>query len=838
MFKKMRKKSAIFIAALLLANQASLMVLPAVGAENVTLSLGDAALRNGCPGSIPINIDTGGEAVLAADVALNINGNAAVDSMVLGSALPMQACNDTSAPDIMLCGARQPGTGAFTGKGVYGTINVTPAKTGTLSFSFDDETTNVINDSIEDVLGDMTGNDYKVTERFDVAVDGKGFCTPDTTAPTITVSPSNGQNNVPVDTPVKLTLSDDRVGVDLNTLEFTVNGVNVDTFSYSKTGGTYQPATPFDEGEKIEVEVKACDNSSNCRTYNGNFRTAPPLPPPGCGDKNVDEGEDCDDGRQTATCDRDCTFVTCGDGIINDVAGEQCDDFNKQSGDGCSSSCALEAPVEDKIYCDTYESGATYTCPLLETKPSAAEQNPATENLSLPKENFGESDFAKSATSSVEETALRPAAKTVSLPTGAEQAEEIDPCILKYGTEGANFDHDGDGLSDRTECYSGTDPNLDDTDGDSCLDGEEINRFYTDPLVADCSISDYVEEEVLIIDPKPNWILTSLEVSGSAPRRSLTVGVTAFPAIQKTFSKVLTQFEGLLTVLKRDVDSANSVAVQQKLSDTTNAVENLQTAIQNTQDFIKENPNSYTDLTSELERLTTFLDSGAAAIMDGLKQAESLYNTLEKNKTQPIFLGEVNNLQTVGVGNTTTAGFKLASEKELADGAYDLVATAGFSDGGTKSSAPVRVFLSSSFDVKAPLPQTLDGIPIGLQEITTENRRPVLSGKSIYGAMVFATWESLVLESSIIADSAEGVFDIQPPRDLEIGEEHKVTVYAITETEEGFVRSKNTTVDFVVEKTSDSSVYYYTIGTALFLLLAGGLNFAIGRAGRKKRMAV
>ena len=838
MIKKLFKTPALLIMILTLTGLAGLTTMTATGAGNATLTLGEATLRKGCPGSIPINLDTGGEGIWAADVALSVTGPATVNSMALGSLLPMQACNDASVPDIMLCGARQAGTGSYTGTGVYGTINITPENTGTLSISFDDETSNVINDSIQNVLGEATGADFDVAERFNVEVDGNGFCNPDTTAPTISVTPHNGQNNIPVDTSVILALSDDRVGVDIDTLTFSVNGIKVDTFSYTESGGTYKPPVPFGLGEKVEIDVRVCDLESNCRTYNGSFRTTPPPPPPNCGDQNVDEGEDCDDGQQSAICDRDCTFVVCGDGVINDVAGEQCDDLNTEDGDGCSSSCALETPVEDETYCPAYASGASYSCPVPEEQtpsPEAIEEEEA--EAPEVEEEFEEKDFEEAASSSVAEAELRPAAETVILPTTTEKQAEIDPCILKYGTEGASFDRDEDGLSDRTECYSLTDPDQADTDGDTCLDGEELNRFYTDPLVADCSISDYVEAEVLIIDPKPNWTLTHLEVSGSAPRRSLTVGVTAFPAIQKTFSKILTAYETLLEVLKRDVDSANTVAIQQKIGDTTDAITALQMAVKDAQTFIEENPEGYETIATDLERTMAFLDSGTAAVSTQLEQALELFKTLEGHKTKSIFLGEVNKLQTVGVGNTTTAGFSLDSKKQLEDGAYDLVATAGFADGGTKSSAPVRVYLNSKVKVGAPVPQTLDGMPIGVEKIITGNQRPVLSGKSVYGAMVFATWESLVLESSIIADSTEGIFDIQPPRNLEMGENHSVTVYAITETEGGFIRSENTTVDFIVEKTGESNFFYYALAIALFLLIIGGLNFAMSRQIRRKNRA-
>jgi alpha-tubulin suppressor-like RCC1 family protein len=51
------------------------------------------------------------------------------------------------------------------------------------------------------------------------------------------------------------------------------------------------------------------------------------MPPPNyeCGD-GIQQGDElCDHAGESATCDVDCTFVACGDGIVNGAAGEACD---------------------------------------------------------------------------------------------------------------------------------------------------------------------------------------------------------------------------------------------------------------------------------------------------------------------------------------------------------------------------------------------------------------------------------------------------------------------------------------------------------------------------------
>jgi hypothetical protein len=45
----------------------------------------------------------------------------------------------------------------------------------------------------------------------------------------------------------------------------------------------------------------------------------------GCGNGIVEASETCDERGPTATCDEDCTPVACGDGLVNEAAGEACE---------------------------------------------------------------------------------------------------------------------------------------------------------------------------------------------------------------------------------------------------------------------------------------------------------------------------------------------------------------------------------------------------------------------------------------------------------------------------------------------------------------------------------
>ena len=66
-----------------------------------------------------------------------------------------------------------------------------------------------------------------------------------------------------------------------------------------------------------------------------------------CGDDKLDSGEECEAGPNNAntpnaSCRMDCSLPRCGDAILDGDNGEQCDDGNRESGDGCDDACALE----------------------------------------------------------------------------------------------------------------------------------------------------------------------------------------------------------------------------------------------------------------------------------------------------------------------------------------------------------------------------------------------------------------------------------------------------------------------------------------------------------------
>ena len=88
--------------------------------------------------------------------------------------------------------------------------------------------------------------------------------------------------------------------------------------------------------------------TSGCPGGGGSNSSSPANPSVvSCGDGAVDAGEQCDDGNTASGdgCSQTCQIEVvngpiCGNGVVD--AGEQCDDGNAVSGDGCSQSCQTE----------------------------------------------------------------------------------------------------------------------------------------------------------------------------------------------------------------------------------------------------------------------------------------------------------------------------------------------------------------------------------------------------------------------------------------------------------------------------------------------------------------
>jgi fibro-slime domain-containing protein len=104
-------------------------------------------------------------------------------------------------------------------------------------------------------------------------------------------------------------------------------------------------------GDGIVNGGEACDDGVNDGRYGGCNPGCGGFGPY-CGDGMTAGGvEECDDGRNISTynqpgCGPGCkTVPRCGDGRVDGLWGETCDDGNSVSHDGCSATCQLELDI-------------------------------------------------------------------------------------------------------------------------------------------------------------------------------------------------------------------------------------------------------------------------------------------------------------------------------------------------------------------------------------------------------------------------------------------------------------------------------------------------------------
>ncbi len=98
--------------------------------------------------------------------------------------------------------------------------------------------------------------------------------------------------------------------------------------------------------ENVEIGT-ACDDDGGERCDGqGACQSCADGCPEVCGDGVVTGSEPCDRGGDAADCDADCTLVVCGDGHVNVAAGEECEDLNPDSGDGCTPTCSAEGSCD------------------------------------------------------------------------------------------------------------------------------------------------------------------------------------------------------------------------------------------------------------------------------------------------------------------------------------------------------------------------------------------------------------------------------------------------------------------------------------------------------------
>lgn len=93
-------------------------------------------------------------------------------------------------------------------------------------------------------------------------------------------------------------------------------------------------------GDGIVQAGEECDD----KNYFNNDDCTSECREASCGDGHKQPGEECDDGEENAedgACSLTCKKGFCGDGIVQEALGEECDDTNDKDYDDCTNACTL-----------------------------------------------------------------------------------------------------------------------------------------------------------------------------------------------------------------------------------------------------------------------------------------------------------------------------------------------------------------------------------------------------------------------------------------------------------------------------------------------------------------
>jgi len=133
----------------------------------------------------------------------------------------------------------------------------------------------------------------------------------------------------------------------------------VDSVSLVETVGSgeqiYSTTTVGPDGSAVPWHVRRCPDATGAYVIGqqdpvgGSDTPGAANDCPVCGNGLVEDGEDCDGdgagtGGETAACDTDCTFQSCGDGIVNTTALETCDGDGAGTG-GETATCDTDCTV-------------------------------------------------------------------------------------------------------------------------------------------------------------------------------------------------------------------------------------------------------------------------------------------------------------------------------------------------------------------------------------------------------------------------------------------------------------------------------------------------------------
>lgn len=373
---------------------------------------------------------------------------------------------------------------------------------------------------------------------------------------------------------------------------------------------------------------------------------------------------------------------------------------------------------------------------------------------------------------------------------GMPDAWEEENGFNPYDESDATQDPDHDGLSNRAEYEWSTNPHNPDTDGDGLLDGREV-QIGTDPLDPD---SKFTDENKNGVDDE--WeMLYFGELVDDIGRRDYD---------HDGLSDKL-EYDYKTNPLKPDTDGDGLTDAEEIFMYGTDPLDPNSNkkffAITNVKD------NSYIATGDPLIKGVAPADSIVEIVFENEKK-EEVVSILTQTDPSGIFVGRSSvKGSSKEIKKLKENDFKYLLEHqitntEIPDGKYYVYANL-FDNNAKKRSKTKAIFIEidASLNLASPNPELLSNATLTIEnffqgvEVIIHDRTPEVRGTTYFGSQVIATWRSLVLTSSLIADSGAGEFSIFSPKPLAFGK-HTVTLYAITP--EG-IRSPDLTIPFEIK---------------------------------------
>jgi cysteine-rich repeat protein len=98
-----------------------------------------------------------------------------------------------------------------------------------------------------------------------------------------------------------------------------------------------------DQESATGAESTVTDTSTSTTATATSTSTGAPV----CGNGVVEAGEQCDDGNSLGndSCLNNCQLPRCGDGIVQPIVSEECDDGDQDDANGCNTQCGRDRYV-------------------------------------------------------------------------------------------------------------------------------------------------------------------------------------------------------------------------------------------------------------------------------------------------------------------------------------------------------------------------------------------------------------------------------------------------------------------------------------------------------------